>query len=215
MKKSKIIPISIIIVILIMLLIVFANTLRKTYILSKICNKSQEASQITNYYWNLKIGDREIATYRNGDKAQIIIDNGLMRIFKNGDSLNTYQNSSNGKIAKLNEKDDELNSIIKLPRLILKENISPIFVSAFNAKITDVIEDGIECYLIESSSDVFHTLAYDAKVQIFINKETGLPIKTISFDNAGKSTIAMYKYEFHNVTNDNLKEPDINDYKIV
>lgn len=215
MKKYKILLKIIIIAICLILLIVLINIGRKTYILTKITEKSQELSQNENYYWNVKIGDREISTYRNGEKALTIMDNGLMTISKNEDLVNTYIDGPEGKIARLNEKEDNPNLLIKLPGLILKENISPVIISAFNSKISGVVEEGKESYLIESSADAFIIHASTEKVQIFIDKETGLPIKMIEYNNEGETTTTTYKYEFNEVTDEDLKEPDVNEYKVM
>lgn len=172
-----------------------------------------ELSQKENYYWNWKLNNNEITVYRKVEKAIMVMqtENGKVTFFKNGDTLNTYNESQYEKTAILNEKKELYN--INLPCVINQENIKPVILNAMNSKIKSTTVDGKECYLIESSSEAFIMHASVEKMQIFIEKETGLAIKVIEYDNQEETTIS-YKYEFDKVTDEDLKEPNISEYKI-
>lgn len=213
MKKSKMV-LKITIVILCILLVIFLiNTVRKVFILQNIGDKVTELSKKENYYWNMKLDNNEIVVYKKEEKAIMIMqaENGKITFFKNGDILNTYDESQDEKMATLNEKKEFDN--INLPCVINQENIKPVMLTAMNSKIKSTTIDEKECYLIESSSENFITHTSVEKVQIFIEKETGLAIKVIEYNNEETTTID-YKYEFDKVTDEDLKEPNINEYKI-
>ncbi len=214
MKKSKLTLIIVVILIFLVLLILLINVARKTYILSKIINTSQEVSQSENYYWNLKLEGKELSTYRKGEKALTIITEDSIKTtyFKNGETSNIYTESSEGKTAKLNEK--TVSGFIEIPVLLTKDGIEPIFINAMQCKISDVTEDGKECYLIESSANDFIIHSSIEKTQLYIDKETGLTVKLVEYDNNGKLFTTNYKYEFNTVTDEDLKEPNINNYKV-
>lgn len=98
---------------------------------------------------------------------------------------------------------------ISLPERILNSLVTKI-------KTTEV--DGIKCY--ELSSLCSSNYIYDenaTKLLVYINKDTGLPIKAIEkIKESGtlKENITTYEYKFNVVTDDDLKEPDNSEYTL-
>lgn len=212
-KKSNIVLKVIVLVICLLVFIFLINIGRKMYLIANIQEKASKLGEKENYSWNWKMENKEITTYRKGEKAIIIMDteNAKVIFAKNGNLVNTYTENSNGKMARLNQE-EELYNIIKLPNIISKKNVSMFDV--VNSKISSESIEGKECYLIESSSEAFISHTSVDKVQIFIEKETGLPIKVVEYDDKNEKKTANYKYDFDKTTDENLVEPNISEYKI-
>lgn len=212
-NKSKTVLKVTLLVICLLISIFLINTGRKMYLLSNMQDKASKLSEKENYCWNWKMENKEITTYRKGEKAIVIMDteNTKTTFAKNGNLVNTYTEGPDGKTASLNEE-EELNNLVELPNILSKENIN--ILDVVNAKISSETIDEKECYLIESSSDAFISHIGVAKVQIFIEKETGLPIRMVEYDDKNEKTTTDYTYEFDKVIDKNLIEPDISQYKI-
>ena len=105
-------------------------------------------------------------------------------------------------------------------------NIWDLLIMAICSNISSENCNGKECYRI---SYTFFTGCPATPIiwqqenyrQIYyLEKETGLPIRSINnrdikINNGSKEVILDYEYDFGNVIDEDIKEPDINEYQII
>ena len=122
-----------------------------------------------------------------------------------------------GDISKAKNNDNNIKFIPFITnRNSLIKNIGTTFVYSID---TDTYANGKKCYVLHDRSE-------KDKWEIWIDKETGLPIKEINRDgektffagtNVVKSVndvICEYKYEFDKVTDEDVKVPDLSNYTV-
>ena len=124
--------------------------------------------------------------------------------YDNGESVDTFIESPNEKIAKLNRK---TNISVNIYNHLENENKWQTLLGCFSAKVKTNIYNDKECYIIR---DFISSTSLTAKdTEIYIEKDTGLLLKTVNAtDNTEK------EYQFDNVTDDIFIEPEINQYEI-
>ena len=122
-----------------------------------------------------------------------------------------------GDISKAKNNDNNIKFIPFITnRNSLIKNIGTTFVYSID---TDTYANGKKCYVLHDRSE-------KDKWEIWIDKETGLPVKEINRDgektffvgtNVIKSVndvICEYKYEFDKVTDEDVKVPDLSNYTV-
>lgn len=95
--------------------------------------------------------------------------------------------------------------------LYIDNNIWYLFISAITSSITLQTINGKEYYYI--SSIISPYTSFTVQDGVYIDKETGLMTKT-NANEEGTWPQADYVYEFNNVTEEDLKEPDLSEYEI-
>lgn len=97
------------------------------------------------------------------------------------------------------------------------ENIFEFIVNSVCSSIKSAECNGKECYKIQEfySSNFLYL---EGGSTMYIEKGTGLPVRiesgVISTNNGTTNTLIDYQYKFNCVTDEDLKEPDVNEYKI-
>lgn len=132
---------------------------------------------------------------------------------KNGHS---YITSGDEKVAFMNNT--QISAPEKVYNLLETENFGELIVGIFGSHISSVKCNDKDCYKIENfktENIVFPEQGFC----VYIDKETGLIVRveegTRDNETGGFYTqVSDYKYEFNTVTEDDLKEPDISQYKI-
>ena len=89
-------------------------------------------------------------------------------------------------------------------------------LSSILTSIKTVELDGVKCYELSS----LHTPNYiysenTSKLSMFVNKETGLPVKRVEVikeNGVEKENITTYECKFNIVTDEDIKEPDAEEY---
>lgn len=122
-----------------------------------------------------------------------------------------------GDISKAKNNDNNIKFIPFITnRNSLIKNIGTTFVYSID---TDTYANGKKCYVLHDRSE-------KDKWEIWIDKETGLPVKEIN--RGGETTffagtnvvkaindvICEYKYEFDKVTDEDVKVPDLSNYTV-
>ena len=122
-----------------------------------------------------------------------------------------------GDISKAKNNDNNIKFIPFITnRNSLIKNIGATFVYSID---TDTYANGKKCYVLHDRSE-------KDKWEIWIDKETGLPVKEIN--RGGETTffagtnvvkaindvICEYKYEFDKVTDEDVKVPDLSNYTV-
>lgn len=202
MKGKKFL--KILLIILIILLIIFIiDLVRKTIIVTKFTSLSKEYSNTTNFYAKITQENITEEIWRNDN-------NFLYKRISGNDIRMLYRNEKNNECYII--VDNEQNKIATkltndfiIPTLgtgtYETENMWQNIIISFRSIITNKIINEIDCYHI-----------YMPKYQqIFINKETFLPIKIINGDIETEYNI----YEINTITDENnIPFPNLNDYEI-
>ena len=190
--------------IIIILEIIFLGDLgRKFFIINKYKIKMSQKNP-DNYYIKL-INNEEGSFIESWTKENKSLNK---RILENGEQIR-YTDS---KDAWLIIKDKEGNIAIKIDRdkigtaqiaigydSIFTENLWETLQYAFNCKITSEFYNGIECYRVYKNE-------YE---QTYINKYDFRPIRIVD-----KDTDFSYEYIINEVTDEQVKFPDITGYEI-
>lgn len=230
--KNKIIKI-IGIILLIVLIIFIAYIGRNMYIISKLSNNAEETMQSTNY--KVTVYNYDLDNY---SKEEILVMEDRMKITrtelsgddvitittyaKNGEKIddssnkylaNMYYDNKEDKKAILNK---EISYTRNLENELYTENWWQLFTKSITTSIKSLTFKGKECYYITN----FDGPNSNSQESIYIDKDTGMPSCIIENEEATDeetmdSSIIEFKYEFDNVTEDDFKEPDINDYEIM
>lgn len=131
-------------------------------------------------------------------------------------SGNNYITSGQAKVAVLNSM--SLTARDKVYNNLETESAWEfIYGLVFSSKISSVKCNDKDCYKIENFK-VSGMLYPEYGMCLYIDKETGLIVRVEEGvpDNNGKmyTQVSDYKYEFNTVTDEDLKEPDISEYKV-
>ena len=208
MKEKFVKTIIIIIIIVFCLLII--HTVRNILILKKIDKLQSGYSDMDNHYEKIVNDNGTITEYyfKEGKSKLIINSNGSKNITTyNGDYRNIYIDNGQDKIAIVKDK-----NIVATQILLIKYNFSKDFKILLKVAIKSIIRTDIldekECYVLSEFTDL--------KLKTYFDKETGLQLKWDSYRNGDKNDIMTvnYEYEFNTVTEEDLVEPDVSEYKV-
>ena len=207
--------------ILFVILIVFLiSTGRKMIILANLSKKAEEYVNSTNYH-RITYGyqpDYYVKTeiYTLGTKQAV-----LTTQFVNGEKKEVKIYGENGKINSIytdyqGKKTANLNMngemIVNIPnQTYLDDNTWLLFLAAVTSSINNRTINGKECYYISNIYDFYvYATAGDG---IYLDKETGLTVKSNENED-GTWPQADYIYEFNTVTEEDFKQPNINEYEV-
>lgn len=210
-------------ILLIIVLIIVSIIGRKMFILGSLKSKLEDRIGANNY--NVKFcsysGDSLIvddAYVKDGKYLCKSISSpvGYERIeFNDGTKVNYYITASiendTEKIAILNQDVEQAFSapLVKIQNYLYTRNAWEFIWMALSSSMKTEQCNGKECYRIKGNGQI-----------LYIDKETGLTVRatTTSVTSQGKGmtidTIFDFFYEFDCVTDSDLVEPDINEYRI-
>lgn len=238
-KKMKLWK-KVLIVIAIILLIFIILTLRKTIILSDIDNKvtnlenrnkniyAETTIETNSYTTKLKRYIKDDIdklvlekTDENGEKTKIIQITypNQRKIFTEKDNfkvMNIYDEVAPIRGSHIeNTTTSSYTTIINFAYSIsIPEQILNSILTTINS--TEI--DGKECYELSSKYNTNFIYSQNGKqMKAYVEKETGLPVKLVEVieENGKKSeNITNYEYKFDCVTDEDIKEPDISQYKM-
>ena len=233
-NKMKILKIIILTVILLFVIL----TLRKVFIISDLYNKAEKTISATNYHeisysYNLGNYSKE-EIFRLDNKKKIIIT----QLTEDGDvsttimfankvsdennsdnmySVNIYGISPKGKKVILN-KTMEIYDNLQNP--FYTENWWQLLKYSIPASIKLTNFNGNQCYYLANFKNPY---SYNSE-GIYINKETGFPLSTISYEYKKSNEISddfpkreplhEYVLELNTVMESDFSEPNINEYEI-
>ena len=142
--------------------------------------------------------------------------------------LDNYNNKDKTiKEAKLNQESssEKVKNIIGISNFETS-NFWELLIMAITSDISSESCNGKECYRI--SYIVFSDFSKNPilweqenyKQIYYLEKETGLPVRSINdrnlkINNGDKEEILDFEYDFGNVTDEDLEEPNINEYEII
>lgn len=227
------------------IIIFIGVTARKMIIINSMQNKIMKYEGIDNYYIKKSSyqGDviyfSEIYKKENKYKSKIsnlwIADENtrmdVLEVFGDGQSEKWYS------IDNFNNKDNKTVTIFEegTTREFKKmlgmynfetNNIWDLLIMAICSDISSENCNGKECYRISYTffigspkTPIIWQQAHYRQIY-YLEKETGLPIRSIDnrdikINNGKKESIIDFEYDFENVTDDDIKEPDIKEYQII
>ena len=96
------------------------------------------------------------------------------------------------------------------------ENIAQLIINLLTSNISSVKCNDKDCYKIDNfkSPDILYQ---EQGLCVYIDKNTGLLVRAEMGERVGKDVFTIvidYSYEFNTVTDDDLKEPNISEYKV-
>ena len=193
------------------------NTIRKVTIIKDMQNKILEYSNSDNYYIKaIKHGNNEETIIETYKKDNVILQK-ITRNSKEGESslinysnnkkINTYIDSGTSKIAVVNVE----NSITEtnVENWVYTQNEKECIMAAFMSSIKREKVDGKYVYRIKNFYPAQKFITDFDNFYFYIDKETGLMIKNSENDGTN------YEYQFNVVTDKDLIEPNIEEYTIV
>lgn len=222
--KNKTLFITVITILIVLLLIALIIVGRKAIIITSLSRKATSTiNTLDNYYvkMNFYQGDDSstLEVYKK-DETSLSILTSLSTNFKhiefsNGQTTNMYIESDKDNVANL-DIEGTLIGFIDI-RTIYDNNFKSIFLNSLVTHIESTKCNGYECYYIKNFNSP-SILGSEGFTGIYIDKQTGLPIRilggTITSINGSTDQIIDYSYEFNSVTDEDIKEPDLSQYKI-
>lgn len=230
MEKKKIKIWKIILLIIAAILLIFIGTIaRKMIILSSLNSKISEYYNSKNSYAKLTDSNandilRTVEIYKKDDVVKQVIEDKrdsakvkrmIQIIYPKQRKL--YIDNGTDKIANIyNENPYNSLSSFGVPNVAGYYTVSEYIVNGVTSKIKEVEIDGKECYEVSglyNTNFVYINGTEDSK--IYVEKETGLPLKIIAVINENVNRteyIKTYEYEFDSVTDEEIAEPDITEY---
>lgn len=198
---------------------------RKAIIMTVLSNQAEKSKNQNNYYTKIYMYQGEdttlIETYhKDGKYLTTVVPLGELKNnkiieFKDKAKTNIYIESDNDKIAVLNAESNftQLTSINFLRTNNIGEFLRNLLLTSFRS----VKCNGIDCYYISNFNSP--TLATsEGDCGIYINKETGMPVRvlggTMHTNNEVTDGVLDYYYEYNKVTEENIKEPELEQYQI-
>jgi len=232
-KKVKVGQIVGIIVLVALLVVAFwvGNIVRKVLILEDLSQKVESQNAKTNTYSKIIKQDQILESYRKDDTVKTIsrnetentssilimcgeegkietgnIKSAILYVEKDGEKI-AYKFDSDNMVGKF-ETVTDYTDISADPAITAKAQI------ANNSKISSEKLEGKDCYVIEQSypkSEDIVTLDFEEgmkKAKLYVEKETGLPIKEIMIYEDGHEDVKTYEYSFETVTDKDMKAPE-------
>ena len=215
-KKIKIWKIVLGVIVLIFFLFVIFLT-RKMIILSSLENKLAGYQEKNNIYVKTEITDSENNTtfekyYKDGiEKDVLSIPNREEKItqYLYDNERKLFVEKEDKKTVTTTEKPEEIVASV-LVSYTSYEDFWQLLFNSITASITTAQLDGKECYVISSSYNLNFIYEGDSDtVKVYIDKETGLALKCEEVNN---NRITKYQYSFDTVQDEDLKEPDMEQY---
>ena len=208
MKKNK--KILIIISILIILAIIIVLLLRKIFIISSLNKKIAKYEECQNCYYVMnqttlnKKDDKTIEMYKKNNVVKYItrFDKVIITEFVYSNERKTYVQIPGRKEMSLQETEQDLRIIPNFLEGLDKMSLETITDYIRIRIITEEL-NGKDCYVI-----------YNSDAKIYFDKDTGLVIKVEVFFNDETYT-QIYEYNFNEVTDKDMEEPDASDYEVI
>jgi len=213
---------SIFILIFAIILITLAITIRKMIILNNLNEQVTKYVESNNVYvkisGNLNTGYEYMEIYKKDEKIKRILK------MENEETYVTTIELPNETKKYLDTPEYKqlipTNDIIYNQQIINRpvypgKTLKEKFLIAISTKIENEKVDGKECYVLSTFGKNVLPDSYGGYIgKAYIEKDTGLILKHIESQN-GKKFTTKYEYKFNKNTDEDMKEPDINQYEIL
>ena len=230
-KKSKKKIVIIILLLTLIPFLIFAGLVgRKMIILSSLDKKVSKYKTYPNMY-NEMVSDANSDTIKL-QTAKVYIKDGIIKHIleiekydgtKNiitqvtsQDERKVFIDNAGVKNVGIYREQREESMVILISNYVKSDTFGEELSNSITAKITTQEIDGKVCYAISSikNSNFLYAEGTEEMV-VYIEKDTGLPIKRVEVlnkDGERKEFVSNYKYEFDSVTDEDMKEPDMQEY---
>lgn len=212
MNKKGVKIFAILLVVLIVALL-FGTIIRKAIIISDLNEKVIQQNAKNNIYVKFQTANINEEIYKKDNIVKTILEdkenqkkvtkitNGTTRMqyteSATDNTLSTYEDTTN--------YGDVISNYVSTNILGVMEKISFIITS----KISTQNEEDKECYVISNNNNPNSFKPEGRKdLEVYIEKETGLPIKSIETYDDGQEIITTYEYAFDIVTDDDVQPLD-------
>lgn len=212
MNKKGVKIFAILLVVLIVALL-FGTIIRKAIIISDLNEKVIQQNAKNNIYVKFQTANINEEIYKKDNIVKTILEdkenqkkvtkitNGTTRMqyteSATENTLSTYEDTTN--------YGDVISNYVSTNILGVMEKISFIITS----KISTQKEEDKECYVISNNNNPNSFKPEGRKdLAVYIEKETGLPIKSIETYDDGQEIITTYEYAFDIVTDDDVQPLD-------
>ena len=218
----------ILLVILVIILFLCIHTVRNVIIIKGITNKIELYQEKTNFYVKSisNQGNTIENFYKDGCQLMKFIntsETGIRKMtrYDDGNIVNTYietqTESGTEKIAMLNS--NSLPGFQGITNWLYVDDTKHLILMALLANIRSVEQNEKECYKVDLLYASNILMQREENFVLFIEKETGLTIRNqngaMVEENGNTIPIIMdYEYKFDVVTDENLAEPDVSEYKV-
>lgn len=224
-KKKILVSTLIKTIILIIVLIVVVVIARKIIIIKNLQNKVSQYVDLSSYsirsttYRGDSISfdeclvndDRYISITNYIDKE----NNNKAITFSDEGKVNSYIETNGNKIATL---DVEVVAPTKkgVIECLETNSLKEFLYMIFTTRISSEMCDGKECYKIENLKNSNMLYVANSYTTVYVDKDTGLLVRGVSvkLDTEDKDLVVDYDYEFNTITDEDIEEPDISEYKI-
>lgn len=213
-KKGKILPI-ILIIVLIAILILLTITIRKIIIINDLNEKVIAQNSKTNIFMKSHSDSLEEEIYKKDNVVKAIFDNKETQIKTTQITNNTtrllYTESNSEKT--LESYSDTTNYGNIIPNSVNTLGFLNSITFSISSNIYTDTFNGKECYVLINNKNPNWFIPQECKdLKIYIEKESGLPLKTIEVYDNGQEKTTTYEYFFDVVTDDDVKPLDNSQY---
>ncbi len=205
-----------------MLVIFVVNTTRKFIIIKNLQKKVAECEVKENIYSKVIAESAEIEKFIKNDVEKIVMkkkDNSVTIIqVTEQHERRFYTIAGEQKILRrFKEEKNSLSS--KLVSFVNETTWLEVLHDSIVSKIYTEKVEGQDCYVIDSMKNTNSVYAEGTvSLKMYLNKETGLAVKAIETvkDKNGlvRENITTYNQKFDIVTDEDMKEPNIEEFKI-
>lgn len=212
------------ILIIVLILLIIIPILKKVIVLKNLQDKVGKYTSKSNYsisvntYYGEKISHDECLvkdenTYLYTTSLLDEEDKQKRIIFSKDGETNLYIEMNGSKIAELNQ--GEISTKMEIPNYLQTNDIKDFISLLFKAKITTVKCNGKECYEIRNIGNSNLVYTENGYAIIYVDIETGLIERVVRNNTENKEDIVQdYTYEFDNITDGDIKEPNISEYEV-
>ena len=216
-KEFKLWKKILIIVFLIIVLLFLVLTIRKIIIISSLEDKLSEYQQLDNIYSksynNSPNGSINFEKYYKDNVEKDILslseDNKKVTQYIYDDKRKVFTEYNNQKTVEIEKNSDSIES----PILINYTNADNFLNLLYNSLTTTISTgnlNGHECYILSSSINSNFKYKENSKdIRIYVDKATGL---TVQYEDVINNQTITYEYSFNEVSDEDMKEPDITQY---
>ena len=206
------------IILLITLVLLLIHTIRNFVIIKGLQNNFSKYENSTNYQIKAVMKDSNTPTintmnyYTKDGKELGIVENKnngeihKVSMYNNGERIDIFYDNPNEKACLLNT--DTLVVKVNLYDHLATNNTWQTILGSVTARIKSTNYNGKDCYIVNNFMSP-STLTGSTKNEVYIEKDTGLFIKSIQ-----DSIATEREYTFNNVEDSIFTEPDIGKYKI-
>jgi len=172
------------------------------YYIKSIANESENVTMTINYYKK----DNNQVTFMERKTGDEVIK---VAMYDNGERVDVFTDNDKEKTFRVNATGNSMPTVEIVNYFHTDKNWQTICMSAL-ARIKKETYNEKECYVIKNCISPELLYVKDANNDLYIEKETGLCIKSIT-----GNIVTEREYEFDKVEDSIFVEPDISQYKLL